>query len=138
MSHGKKIGLVNELMNIIAGDRIHNIMSLNQGERVEKIMSHLFTALCRMATPVKNTGVPSLGLHPFLYFYKDQRFQITSFLAWFSIVFEIHESRMQIHHRTISFKDFTRVRRSIEFLDRQFPRGDHRNGRQVRQWYQGL
>ena len=121
MSHGKKIGLVNELMNIIAGDRIHNIMSLNQGERVEKIMSHLFTALCRMATPVKNTGVPSLGLHPFLYFYKDQRFQITSFLAWFSIVYEIHESRMQIHHRTISFKDFTRVRRSIEFLIANFP-----------------
>jgi hypothetical protein len=33
MSHGKKIGLVNELMNIIAGDQIHNIMSLNQGAR---------------------------------------------------------------------------------------------------------
>ena len=114
MSHGKKIGLVNELMNIIAGDQIHNIMSLNQGERVENLMSHLLTILCRIATPVKNAGVPSLGLHPYLYFYKDQRFQITSFLAWFSIVYEIHESRMQIHHRKISFKDFTRVRRSIE------------------------
>src|SRR5690606_12550905 len=101
MSHGKKIGLVNELMNIIAGDQIHNIMSLNQGERVENLMSHLLTILCRIATPVKNTGVPSLGFHPYLYFYKDQRFQITSFLAWFSIVNEIHESLMQIHHRTI-------------------------------------
>jgi len=121
MSHGKKIGLVNELMNIIAGDQIHNIMSLNQGERVENLMSHLLTILCRIATPVKNAGVPSLGLHPYLYFYKDQRFQITSFLAWFSIVYEIHESRMQIHHRTISFKDFTRVRRSIEFLIANFP-----------------
>lgn len=121
MSHGKKIGLVNELMNIIAGDQIHNIMSLNQGERVENLMSHLLTILCRIATPVKNAGVPSLGLHPYLYFYKDQRFQITSFLAWFSIVYEIHESRMQIHHRKISFKDFTRVRRSIEFLIANFP-----------------
>ena len=121
MSHGKKIGLVNELMNIIAGDQIHNIMSLNQGERVENLMSHLLTILCRIATPVKNTGVPSLGFHPYLYFYKDQRFQITSFLAWFSIVYEIHESLMQIHHRTISFKDFTRVRRSIEFLIANFP-----------------
>ena len=121
MSHGKKIGLVNELMNIIAGDQIHNIMSLNQGERVENLMSHLLTILCRIATPVKNAGVPSLGLHPYLYFYKDQRFQITSFLAWFSIVYEIHESLMQIHHRTISFKDFTRVRRSIEFLIANFP-----------------
>jgi len=121
MSHGKKIGLVNELMNIIAGDQIHNIMSLNQGERVENLMSHLLTILCRIATPVKNTGVPSLGFHPYLYFYKDQRFQITSFLAWFSIVYEIHESLMQIHHRTISFKDFTRVRRSVEFLIANFP-----------------
>ena len=121
MSHGKKIGLVNELMNIIAGDQIHNIMSLNQGERVENLMSHLLTILCRIATPVKNAGVPSLGLHPYLYFYKDQRFQITSFLAWFSIVYEIHESRMQIHHRKISFKDFTRIRRSIEFLIANFP-----------------
>jgi len=121
MSHGKKIGLVNELMNIIAGDQIHNIMSLNHGERVENLMSHLLTILCRIATPVKNAGVPSLGLHPYLYFYKDQRFQITSFLAWFSIVYEIHESRMQIHHRKISFKDFTRVRRSIEFLIANFP-----------------
>src|SRR5690606_4323276 len=83
--------------------------------------SHLLTILCRIATPVKNAGVPSLGLHPYLYFYKDQRFQITSFLAWFSTVYEIHESRMQIHHRTISFKDFTRVRRSIEFLIANFP-----------------
>lgn len=121
MSHGKKIGLVNELMNIIAGDQILNIMSLNQGEHVENLMSHLLTILCRIATPVKNTGVPSLGFHPYLYFYKDQRFQITSFLAWFSIVYEIHESLMQIHHRTISFKDFTRVRRSVEFLIANFP-----------------
>ncbi len=28
---------------------------------------------------------------------------------------------MQIHHRKISFKDFTRVRRSIEFLIANFP-----------------
>jgi hypothetical protein len=35
MSHGKKIGLVNELMNIIAGDQIHNIMSLNQGNALK-------------------------------------------------------------------------------------------------------
>jgi hypothetical protein len=35
MSHGKKIGLVNELMNIIAGDQIHNIMSLNQGSALK-------------------------------------------------------------------------------------------------------
>ncbi len=68
MSHGKKIGLVNELMNIIAGDQIHNIMSLNQGERVENLMSHLLTILCRIATPVKNTGVPSLGLlHTYIF-----------------------------------------------------------------------
>lgn len=121
MTHGKKIGLVNELLNIIAGDQIHNIMSLNQGERVEQLMSQLWTILCRIATPVKSKGVASLGLHPFLYFYKDKRFQITSFLAWFSIVFEMHESIMQIDHRTISFKDFTRIRRSIEFLIANFP-----------------
>lgn len=30
-----KIGLVNELMNIIEGDQIHNMMGLDQGERVE-------------------------------------------------------------------------------------------------------
>ena len=35
LSHGKKIGLVNELMNIIEGDQIHNMMGLDQGERVE-------------------------------------------------------------------------------------------------------
>ncbi len=114
MSHGKKIGLVNELMNIIAGDQIHNIMSLNQGERVENLMSHLLTTLCRIATPVNHAGFRVWAYIGFITFrMKDQRFQITSFLAWFSIVFEIHESRMQIHHRTISFKDFTRVRRKV-------------------------
>jgi hypothetical protein len=121
LSHGKKIGLVNELMNIIEGDQIHNMMDLDQGERVEKLMSHLFTILCRMATPVKPVGIPSLGLHHFLYFYKDKRFQITSFLAWFGIVFEMHHNIMQINQRTITFKEFTRVRRSVEFLIANFP-----------------
>ena len=84
-------------------------------------MSHLWTILYRIATPVKSTGVASLGLHPFLYFYNDKRFQITSFLAWFSIVFEMHERSMQIDDRTIGFKEFTRIRRSIEFLITNFP-----------------
>ena len=85
------------------------------------MMSHLFTILCRMATPVKPVGIPSLGLHPFLYFYKDKRFQITSFLAWFGIVFEMHHNIMQINQRTITFKEFTRVRRGVEFLIANFP-----------------
>ena len=92
-----------------------------RGESVEQFMSHLWTILYRIATPVKSTGVASLGLHPFLYFYNDKRFQITSFLAWFSIVFEMHERSMQIDDRTIGFKEFTRIRRSIEFLITNFP-----------------
>ncbi|MDM1328931.1 MULTISPECIES: HNH endonuclease [Acinetobacter] len=121
LTHGRKIGLVSELLNIIAGDASQNIYSNDQGRRVEELMHELWAVLCRISTPTKSIGIPSLGLHPRLYFYKDQNFQITSFLAWFAIVFEIDKGLMEIEGKKVNYKNFIRVRRSVEFLLSNFP-----------------
>lgn len=121
LTHGKKIGLVSELLNIIAGDSCQNITNLGQGIRVEALMGNLQKVLCRIATPSKSIGIPSLGLFPKLYFYKDDSFQITSFLAWFSIVFELDEGLISIQNSKLDFVGFTRARRSVEFLLANFP-----------------
>ena len=121
LAHGKKIGLVNELLNMMFGDACQNTISIDQGQRVENLILKLRVVLCRIATPEISIGIPSLGLHPKLYFYKDNRFQVTSFLAWFSIVFEIEEGSFEIQNKKLDFIGFTRARRSVESLIEKIP-----------------
>ncbi|MFH7806443.1 HNH endonuclease [Acinetobacter sp. BSP-53] len=121
LAHGKKIGLVNELLNIVFGDTCQNTVSIDQGQRVENLILKLRVVLCRIAKPEISIRIPSLGLHPKLYFYKDNRFQVTSFLAWFSIVFEIEEGCFEIQNKKLDFIGFTRARRSVESLIEKIP-----------------
>lgn len=114
LTHGKRIGLVTELLNIISNDSdMDSDESDGQALRVYERLSELYTILFRIAKPEGDNRNVSLGLHPQLYFFKDGRFQITSFLAWFAIIAELHnENKLQY---------FTSVRKSVETLIANFP-----------------
>ncbi len=114
LTHGKRIGLVTELLNILSnGSDMDLDESDGQAKRVFDRLLALYTILSRIAKPQGDNRNVSLGLHPQLYFFKDSRFQITSFLAWFAIIAESHHENKLQH--------FTSVRKSVETLIANFP-----------------
>ena len=114
MTHGKRIGIVYELFNILTKDDTPTYFS---GENLAYAVLHqlqrLYAVLTRMMTSPYDPHLVSLGLHPQLYYFKDNRLQITSFLAWFSIMCDIHDQR--------KLREFTAVRSKVEMLMANFP-----------------
>lgn len=115
LAHGKRIGLVTELFNILVNDLDDAGVDEpeGQGQRVYDQLVGLYTILARLAKPESDNSNVSLGLHPQLYFFKDNRFQITSFLAWFAIIAELHQTK--------KLQSFASVRKNVEILITNFP-----------------
>ena len=114
MTHGKRIGVVYELFNILTKDDAQTYVSgASIANEVLHHLQRLYAVLTRMMTSPYDPHLVSLGLHPQLYFFKDTRLQITSFLAWFSIMSEIHDQR--------KLREFTAIRCKVENLIANFP-----------------
>ena len=114
MTHGKRIGIVYELFNILTQDDAPTYFATeNLAQAVFHHLQRLYAVLTRMMTSPYDPQCVSLGLHPQLYFFKDGRLQITSFLAWFSLMADIHNQRR--------LREFTAVRSKVEMLIANFP-----------------
>jgi len=114
LAHGKRIGLVTELLNILTNDLADVVDDPEgQGQRVYEQLVGLYTILSRITKPEADNSNVSLGLHPQLYFFKEGRFQITSFLAWFAIIAELHQTK--------KLQSFACVRKNVELLIVNFP-----------------
>ncbi|WP_122902220.1 HNH endonuclease signature motif containing protein [Acinetobacter sp. B51(2017)] len=114
MTHGKRIGIVHELFDILTrGDTQEYFSGASLATSVLHHLQRLYAVLTRMVTSPYDPHLVSLGLHPQLYFFKDTRVQITSLLAWFSIMSDIHDQR--------KLRQFTAVRSNVEMLIANFP-----------------
>jgi hypothetical protein len=114
MTHGKRIGIVHELFDILNKDDTQEHFSgASLATSVLHHLQRLYVVLTRMVTSPYDPHLVSLGLHPQLYFFKDMRVQITSLLAWFSIMSDIHSQR--------KLREFTAVRSKVEMLIANFP-----------------